>query len=78
MVEVDKCYLAVLEVAECGVLVYRGACDLGSRRNKANCSVALILWLLLGTSQKKRQTDLGAGARIWRGRFLAGLPADIR
>lgn len=34
MVEVEKCYLTVVEVVDRGVLGDRGACDLGSRREQ--------------------------------------------
>lgn len=43
----------VIGVVDRGVVRDRGASALGVDRDKVNCSVALVLWLRLGTSQKK-------------------------
>lgn len=43
----------VIRVVDRCVLRDRGASALGVDRDEVKCSVALVLWLRLGTSQKK-------------------------
>lgn len=48
------------------------ASDLGSRQGQCQLLGCSGIVAPFGHKPEKRQTDLGAGARTWRGRFLAG------